>query len=500
MKNILPYYFGLLCTCLFVSTNANAATSLQLASVLQSNMVVQQNKPFTLWGKATPGSTVTVTTSWKQSTNTTPDSDGNWKLQVKVPAAKPGDFTTHTITINDGVSSVTLSNILIGEVWLCSGQSNMDMSMQPVLPWHNGVTNHQAEIALASYPNIRLFKITKETSTIVRDTLNGTWKECNPENVKDFSGVAYYFGRRLYNELNIPIGLVQSAYGSAACQAFVKREVLAADAELKQKYLDPYDANPNDKIAVLRPMLIYNAMIHPLINLSIKGFLWYQGESNAGEIKMYPKLNEAMIKNWRDDFQQGDLPFYYVQMTPHNWKKNNPAENGYAKFREAQQEILQVKNTGMVATMDVGEPDNIHPNNKKPVGERLAGLALYHNYKKKQTVHLGPMFKSMKVKDTNAMVSFKRKTMDGGLNTNDGQQPKHFMLAGTDKKFYPATAIINGNKVIVSSSQVKQPVALRYAFTNYPVTNLQNAKGLPVFPFRSDDWEDEKIIITVNDK
>jgi sialate O-acetylesterase len=500
MKKIVPYCLLLVFTCFFVQKDvlANAA-GLQLASILQSNMVVQQKKPFTIWGKGTPGSIVNVSTSWNESKHATPDSDGNWKLQVKVPVAKPGDFTRHTITIRCNAETVRLTNILIGEVWLCSGQSNMDMSMEPVLPWHNGVTNYKQEIANATYPNIRLFKVSKETSTMVRDTLNGTWKECNPENVKDFSGVAYYFGRRLYNELNIPIGLVQSAYGSAACQAFVKREVLAADAELKQKYLDPYDANPNDKIAVLRPMLIYNAMIHPLINLSIKGFLWYQGESNAGEIKMYPKLNEAMIKNWRDDFQQGNLPFYYVQMTPHDWKKNDPAENGYARFREAQQKILEVKNTGMVCTMDVGEPANIHPNNKKPVGERLAGLALVNDYKKKR-VYSGPVFSKIKIKGEAVVVKFKKNTTAGGLNTNDGQAAKHFFVAGDDKVFYPASASIEENVVVLRSPQVKHPVAVRYAFTNYPVTNLQNKAGLPVFPFRTDDWNDEKVIIKSNDK
>ena len=465
-----------------------------LGSILQSGMVIQQQKPFTLWGKATPGNSMTVRTSWGSSGGTSCAPDSTWEVTVNVPVARRNDFTRHTILLSDGTDTIKLDNLLIGEVWQCSGQSNMDMSMQPVLPWHNGVTNYEKEIAAANYPNIRLFKVTKETSLIVRDTLNGRWKECSPANVADFSGVAYYFGRRLYEELNIPIGLVQSAYGSAACQAFMRREVLAADTVLKKRYLDPYDANPNDKIPVLRPMLIYNAMIHPLVKLSLRGFLWYQGESNAGEVKLYPRLNEAMIRSWREEFGQGELPFYYVQMTPHNWKISDPTENGYARFRESQQRILSTKNTGMVCTMDVGEPGNIHPNNKKPVGERLAALALYHDYGKRRTVYQGPEFEQMASKGNSVRITFKKSTLKGGLITSDGQPPKHFFIAGTNKVFYPAVAIIKGKAIVLSSPQVKNPVAVRYAFTNYPVTNLQNGAGLPMLPFRTDNWEGEKVV------
>lgn len=466
---------------------------LTVASILQSNMVVQQSKPFTLWGTAAPLSKIIITASWKQKRTVQADNNGKWKMVIPVPDAKPGDYTVHQLSVESGKQRILLSNLLIGDVWFCSGQSNMDMSMQPVPPWHEGVKDNVREIAGASHPFLRLFKVKKETSVTLRDTVSGSWKECSPETVADFSGVAYYFGKRLQQQLNIPVGLLQSAYGSAACQAFIKKEVLEADTVLKKRYLDPYYANPEEKIPVLRPMLIYNAMIYPLINFSIKGFLWYQGESNAGEIKLYPHLNAAMIQNWRADFQQGELPFYFVQMTPYNWKKTNPAENNYARFREAQQLITAlVPNIGIVCSMDAGEPNNIHPVNKKPVGERLAALALHQTYGLKQINYSGPQFSRMLVQGEKAVLEFLHAD---GLTTADAKAPQHFFVAGSDKKFYPAVASIQNNRIVLVCTQVQQPVAVRYAFTNDCVTNLQNKDGWPAFPFRTDDWNDEQIMI-----
>jgi sialate O-acetylesterase len=464
---------------------------LQLASLLQSNMVIQQNKPFTLWGKAAPLSKISVSASWKARTLVRSDKEGKWKAQLSVPQALPGDFTNHQLHIKSGNEKIVLSNLMIGDVWLCSGQSNMDMSMQPVSPWHHGVKDNEKEIPKANFSGIRLFKVKKETSSNLLDSVSGNWRECTPETVADFSGVAFYFGRSLHQKMNIPIGLLQSAYGSASCQAFIKKEVLESDSTLKNRYLLPYYKNPEEKIPVLRPMLIYNAMIHPLLPFSIRGFIWYQGESNAGEIKMYPELNAAMIRNWREDFQQGDLPFYFVQMTPYNWKKNNPAENNYAKFREAQELITrQVPNTGIVCTMDVGEPDNIHPVNKKPVGERLAGLALNNFNAASFETYMGPKYHSMETFGDQVIVKFKQSQ---GLYTNDQSMPRHFWVAGEDKQFFPAKAFISGSHVIVTSPHVIKPVAVRYAFTNDVVTNLLNKEGYPMFPFRTDLWNDEKI-------
>jgi sialate O-acetylesterase len=465
--------------------------NLQLASLLQSNMVIQQNKPFTLWGKALPLTKVSISASWKADAQVRTDKEGKWKVKLSVPKAIQGDFTPHQLYIRSGSEKVVLSNLLIGDVWLCSGQSNMDMSMQPVSPWHLGVKDNEKEISAANFSGIRLFKVKKETSTVLLESVTGNWRECTPETVADFSGVAFYFGRSLLQKMNIPIGLLLSAYGSASCQAFIKKEVLESDSTLKNRYLLPYYKNPEEKIPVLRPMLIYNAMIYPLLPFSIRGFIWYQGESNAGEIKMYPHLNAAMIRNWREDFQQGDLPFYFVQMTSYNWKKTNPAENNYAKFREAQDLITQqVVNTGIVCTMDVGEPDNIHPVNKKPVGERLANLALNNSNDGSFQTSTGPRFHSMQTLGDQVIIYFKQSE---GLYTSDQTMPRHFWVAGEDKQFFPAKALIAGSHIIVTSPNVVRPVAVRYAFTNDVVTNLLNKEGYPMFPFRTDQWNDEKI-------
>ena len=483
---------------LLLNTGLKATTAgntLRLASILNSNMVIQQAKPFRVWGYAEPASIVTVLTSWKEKVSVKVDKAGAWKLELKVPAVERGDFTAHTITVINKSHKEILTNILIGEVWLCSGQSNMDMSMQPVQPWHNGVKDYTAEISKAAFPFIRLFKVKKETSVNLRDTLSGDWLLCNPANVAEFSGVAYYFGRKLFNELNIPIGLVQAAYGGASCQAFMKKEVLEADTVLKKRYLDPYYENPEARKNELRPTLIYNAMIHPLINLSIKGVLWYQGESNAGEIKLYPLLNATLIKSWRNDFGQPDLPFFYVQMTPYNWKNNNPALNNYARFREAQESILSiVHNTGMVCTMDVGEPDNIHPVNKKPVGERLAALALHNSYGLKCIICNGPVFDTMTIEGDRVKIQFK---YADGLMTSDGLSPLHFFIAGPDKVFRQAQAEIHANEVWLYAKDITKPAAVRYAFTNDCVSNLQSKSGFPALPFRTDNWNDEQVIFSV---
>ena len=469
----------------------------RLASILQDHMVVQQARPFTLWGWAPAGTKVEARASWGASASVESDSQGRWELQLSVPEAKPGDFKSYRIDIVCGSETLALTDLLIGEVWFCSGQSNMEMIMQPLPPWTRGVTDYPAEIAAADHPNLRICKIKRETSEQVRDTLNAKWSVCTPSSVANFSGVAYYFGRRLLRELNIPVGMVVSSYGGASCQAFIKREVLEADPVLKKNYLDPDRVKPNEQ-QHLRPMLIYNAIIHPLMKLSVRGILWYQGESNAGDIRGYAHLNKSMIDSWRKEFGQGLLPFYFVQMTPYNWDKDkpkqDPAANRYARFRETQSSILSHPATGMVCTMDVGEPNDIHPINKRPVGERLAALALSNDYGRK-VVHSGPVFRDMKVKAEKVRIRFDSKSVSGGLTTSDGQAPRHFFLSGADSVLRPATSSMRGRQIILRAEGVARPVAVRYAFTNYPVTNLQNKEGWPAFPFRTDNWEKESTIL-----
>jgi sialate O-acetylesterase len=491
----------LLTFCLRMPASAQGGDgTLRLASILQDKMVVQQGKPFTLWGWAAPGTVVEARASWLSTGKAVVGVDGKWSLPLDVPKARRGDFRRYSIDIVNGKNWLTLEDLLIGEVWFCSGQSNMEMVMQPVSPWTRGVTDYEKEIAAADHPNLRICKIVRETSDVVRDTLNAKWSMCSPATVAPFSGVAYYFGRRLLKELEIPVGMVVASYGGASCQAFMRRELLESDPVLRKNYLEPDIANPKVSQPHLRPSLIYNAIIHPLMKLSIRGILWYQGESNAGDINGYAYLNKRMIDAWREEFAQGSLPFYYVQMTPYNWDKDkpaseqNPTANRYARFRETQESIFSHPNTGMVCTMDVGEPNDIHPIDKRPVGERLAGIALARDYDRK-VVQSGPRYRSMRVKSDRVTLKFDKEGLAGGLRTRDGQTPRHFFLSGADSTFKPATAVIRGKNIVLKAEGVDRPVAVRYAFTNYPVTNLENSEGWPAFPFRTDAWKGEKVLM-----
>lgn len=459
-----------------------------LAQVLQSNMVVQQGKPFTLWGNAPAGAFVKVKADWTKEKSVVAGSEGVWKLQIDVPLVQPGDFTAHTVLVSCGNEEKKLENILLGEVWFLSGQSNMSMSMKPFLPWHKGVLNYETEIEKADYPYIRLYKQDKASADMPQCISSGIWEACTSRSVADFSGVAYYFGRKIFKETNIPVGIVLSALGGMSCQSFTPVETLKSDKVLCEKFWDTYIADPQMS-AAKRPSHLYNGMIHPFIHLSIKGFGWYQGESNAGHRELYTLLNSQMIKAWRDRFNQGELPFYFVQMTPYSWKSKNFYGGGYALFREAQERILDItSNTDMVSTMDVGEINTIHPSDKKTVGERLAALALHYDYKKEGT-YKGPIYKNMKIKGNKVVVSFDPETIGAGLNTKDGKSPQHFYLAGSDKIFYKAEAEIKGNVVELTSDKVTVPVAVRYAFLTYPITNFQNKDGYAAYPFRTDTWK-----------
>lgn len=471
-----------------------------IANILQSNMVIQQARPFRLWGTAPEGNTIIIQADWTdQNVKVQADMQGKWTGEIPVPNAEPGNFAPHTITVNHKKNEITLTNILIGEVWLCAGQSNMDMPVDS-LPFmtYPGVPNFKEEIADADYPAIRLYKTEADFKLQPIFDTEGSWKITSPETVGSFSGVAYFFGRELFQELNIPIGLVVSAASGASGQAFTRKEVLETNPKLKNKYLDPYEDAFKSQTAVdttgffakvTHPSLIYNAMIHPLTNLSIRGYTWYQGESNHRDGKMYTRLATAMLEDWRKSFNQGDLPFYFVQMTPYRENEEDADATWYALFREAQEDMLKVKNTGMAVTMDVGEVDNIHPRDKKSVGVRLAKIALYKTYNYADVTYQGPRFLKFESDQDVAKVSFVHSSIGTGLTTSDGQAPKHFYVAGKDKIFHKATAKIVDNQVWITSDNVQNPVAVRYAFTNAPITNFSNKEELPAVPFRTDNWK-----------
>lgn len=474
---------------------ARASDSLVLTPALQSHMVIQQNKPFRVWGWAPAGSIVQVRGDWMSGpVSVTADPSGAFLGIIDVPAVTPGDYRPHTLTVHSGDQTLTLSDVLIGEVWFCSGQSNMQFSMKTVL-------DSTTEIAAAGHPSLRLLNVDLNFGDHLLEDFKGTWKACSPETVKGFSAVGYYFGRRLQQVLDVPVGIIFSGIGASAAQAYVPQPILAADTQLNRVYLQPYLSSPRSREVinggftfekVTRPFLLYNAMIHPFLHLSIRGFCWYQGESNRMERDSYTRLTQAMIKSWRQAFGQGDLPFYYVQVAPYCYDKEDPVLADYAFFREAQERISDLDHTAMVVTMDVGESRNLHPIDKRPVGERLASTALNRVYGFADTVYKGPQYRCLEVRGRSAIVHFEPGTLSGGLTTKDGKAPVFFTLSGEDKVFYPAEAEIRGDEVIVHSDKVRKPVAVRYAFTNYPVTNLENGAGWPVVPFRTDDWPEVK--------
>ena len=470
----------------------HAPNEFRLVDQLQNNMVIQQGKPFKVWGRGLAGETVTISTDFNSAlVVTTVANDNTWQAQIEVPAAIPGDFTKHQISVSNGQKTITLSNLLIGDVWFCSGQSNMAMTMFPNKPWHNGVVNYETEIAAANYPNIRLWETQASYNQTPINEAVGSWVECSPATVSQFSAVAYYYGRKLHNELNIPVGLVLSARGATPCQAYIERSYLENDAFYKTKYIDPYDAllvEGGDSAGLNNPTLMYNTLVHPFINLSIKGFIWYQGENNASDRSAYTRLNELMIRCWREKFNQGDLPFYFVQMTPHTWGGTNYLNEGYAYFREAQEKILETLNTGMAVTMDVGELNQIHPSNKKPVGQRLAAWALAKTYNK-AVQYKGPWLENIVMDKDTVIVNYDPESLGGGLITSNDSMPRFFYVSAADKLFYPAYAAIVGDKVKLFSPRVTNPVAVRYAFHTFSITNLQNINGFPAVPFRSDNWE-----------
>lgn len=469
-------------------------SQLTLSPVLQNNMVVQQGKDFRVWGNAPVASEVQASATWTDSiVKVKADSNGYFELKLPVGTVQSGDFTKHTLELKCNGNTKTLSNLLVGDIWFFAGQSNMNMTMQPNEPYHSGITDYQNEILRANYPNIRLFRTTVNEPPFTVEHVGGTWQECSPSTVGNFSAVAYTMGETLFRELNIPIGLIVSAKGAMSCQAFTPREILENDALLRKKYLEPFILDSASVKPGAVPSKLYNGIIYPFRKLSLKGFGWYQGENNPGDGEMYVRLNSAMVRAWRDAFEQRDLPFYYVQMTPYSWGGKNFFGGGYYYFREVQEKIMSVlEKSGMVVTMDIGNPDKVHPSNKRPVGERMAGIALKEVYGFSNYVCYGPRVNGVEFSEYTALISFDSSTIGLGLNTNDNKAPKFFYLSGNNRVFYPAKATIQDDKVLLSSEHVKCPVAVRYAFQTFPMTNFQNLNGLPAFPFRTDDWSNAR--------
>lgn len=450
-------------TFLLFAANANV----RLPAIISNNMVLQQNDLVKLWGWSDPTEKIFITTSWNNKTDSTKGSaEARWELAVQTPAAG-GPFT---ITIK-GYNTITLQNILIGEVWVCSGQSNMEMNYN----W--GLPQMKADIPSANNSAIRFFHVPKTTSATPQERGEGNWVICDSNTVKSFSAVAYYFGRKLNGALNIPIALIHTSWSGTPAEVWTPAQTIDSSESLKAaaKKLKPSNGWPITK------GYAYNAMIHPIINYSIAGAIWYQGESNTGTAATYHELFSSMIKSWRKKWNK-DFPFYYVQLAPFNYGTNLIG----AQLREAQTKTLSLSNTGMVVTTDLaGDTADIHPRNKKDVGIRLANLALAKTYGKNIKAVASALYESMVIQKNEVVLTF--------TNAEEGLMQKGititgFFIAGSDKIFYAAEAIIKGNNIIVRSKPVVQPVAVRYAFSNSAVGNMFSKKGLPLTPFRTDNW------------
>mgnify|MGYP001048750384 CR=1 FL=1 len=454
----------------------------KLPAIVSSNMVLQRNTTVKIWGWSDAKEKITIAASWLQMpVAVTADKKGNWHINVKTNNSKK----PQQINIVSKTSNINLTNILFGEVWLCSGQSNME---QPLKGYPGQPTfESQMAIAKANNPKLRLFIIKRKASIKPIDDIVDYigWKEASPESVSDFSAVAYFFGQQLQEILDVPIGLIQSAWGGSKVQAWMSTEAL-------QTY-DYIDTNPTtvpQKKTQNVPTLLFNAMINPITPYTIKGALWYQGESNRNEPENYKELFPDMVKDWRQRWDLGDFPFYYVQIAPY-WYRNNDAfqtAENTAFIRESQLECLDlIPNSGIAITMDLGKEFFIHPPKKKEVANRLLYNALNYTYGFTSVDCASPIFSSLETKKDGLILKFKN--AETGLFTFDTL--KGFEIAGKDKVFYPAKAdIIKRTHLFVSSPKVPHPVAVRYAWRNWTVGTLFDTNLLPASSFRTDKWKD----------
>lgn len=465
--------------CLLLTMPFLSQATLQLPWFFSDNMVLQQQSAPSIWGWTDKKNAVTVTTSWNNKKYTArPDEKGKWKVAIATPKAGG----PYEITVSDG-QSIKIKNILIGEVWICSGQSNMEM---PLKGFSNQPINHSNDIIFnAANDQIRLYNIPRSTQPTPLDTSKKfSWKISNPEDVANFSATGYTFGKFLYDQLKVPIGLINVSYGGTPVEAFM-------DAASVKTYNFPLPA-PNDKSRLSNKIatVVYNGMVHPVIGYGIKGFIWYQGESNADRPQQYESLFPGFVQMLRTQFNQGDLPFYFVQIAPFDYNRNRKKGDtlvNSAFLRDAQRKALdKIPNSGMAVTMDIGDADFIHPREKQEIGKRLALLALAKTYHYKGFASESPLYESMTIKDGKATLKFKNAPV--GL-TSYGKPLTQFEIAGDDRRFYPAKAQLVNGGVEVTAKEVKNPVAVRYAFKDDSTGELFNTAGFPASSFRTDDWE-----------
>ncbi len=514
MKNILSLTRIALLTAAFVVV-ASASADVTMPHVFGSHMVLQRDQPLPVWGWADADEKVSVQIGDQPAVTTTADKNGEWR--VTLPKMAAGGPLTMRIA---GKNAVTLDDVLVGEVWLCSGQSNMEMVVA-------SCNNAQEEIAAANYPKIRHIKVPKLTASVPAKDFPGEWQVCSPETAGGFTACGYFMARELQKKLNVPIGLVHSSWGGTRIEPWttpagfaqvsaledIQKKIAKADphsAEFKdglgkyltnleswmqtarqsiaqEKLVAPMPEFPQDFVPLAarpspqgQPTTLYNAMIHPLVPFGIRGAIWYQGESNHVEGKLYTEKMKALIASWRK-LWNCELPFYYVQIAPYIYGAENPTVMG--EFWEAQSAALEIPNTGMVVINDIGDYKNIHPKNKQEVGRRLALLALKNLYGQRDLVCSGPTFKTMAIEGGKIRIRFDN--IGGGLASRDGKPLNWFEIIGKGTDWTKADAAIEGDSVILSSDKVSQPVAMRFAWDKSAEPNLMNKEGLPASAFRS---------------
>lgn len=474
-------------------------------------MVLQQKKPIVVWGWADPGESVRVELDDETAT-TKADANGNWRVSLpeRDASAKPLQLSV------TGNNKISINDILVGEVWLCSGQSNMEWGL-------GGAETGPQEIPNADFPNLRLIKINSRPSPYTVSDIQDNWRICKPDAVSDFSAVGYFFGKYLHKALDVPVGLIEAAWGGTRIEPWTPRVGFESQSTLtdivkkideankvyrqqlpaKMDAIEEWVARARKALAndteipvspdwpvhpiyssghPTEPTCLYNSRIHPIVPFAIRGAIWYQGESNVGEGMLYLEKTKALIAGWREVWNDASLAFYFVQLAPFK----GYGAGALAQIWEAQTAALGIDHTGMAVISDVGNIDDIHPRNKRDVGKRLALWALAKNYGRDDIVYSGPLFKAMTVTGNKAEITFSH-TGDG-LTTRDGKDPDCFEIAGENKEFHPAKAQISGNKVIVSSEEVASPVAVRFAWDNIAEPNLANKNGLPASSFRTDQW------------
>ncbi len=495
-----------------ITSKKSQNISTKMPAIFCDNMVLQRDMNIPVWGWSKPGAAISVSLGdIKKETKT--DSLGNW--MIKFPALEAGGPLILSIKGYD--KEIVFKNVMIGDVWICGGQSNMEFTLSKS-------ADGESEVQKADYPNIRLFMVEKKIATSPQTDTNGKWEVCSPATVKDFSGVGYFFGREIYNNIKVPVGLLKISWGGTPIESWMSKSSLESDPDFLpiysaweekiKKYPEAkkaYDIKlkewekakqdaakagktppempvaPYGPSSPRQPNVLFNGLVNPVIPFAFKGVIWYQGESNFPRGYQYRKLFPVMIKDWRTHSGQGDFPFIFVQLP--NYRSSYQKKGAWSEVREAQLMTLKsVPNTAMAVTIDIGDPDDLHPKNKLDVGKRLALCALKLAYKK-DVVASGPLYKGMSVIGNKIKIDFDN--IEGGLISKNNEPLKGFVIAGEDKNFVPAEAIIEGDSVIVSDKTISNPAAVRYGWESAPEVNLYNKSNLPASPFRTDSWQGE---------